>query len=193
MRTFYIGVLTFAMAVGLGADNQLRDMAMTLDGPVEIPGYFTWDEGIGRAVIINDVLSAGNYMLRVAESSADRAIIRVTDLDGARVYATLMAVPELERRVPIPFEVTFFEADGRFPSLHAWHRGGRLGWAFVYPKEQAREIARKTGLYVIAAEDAASGPWIAQAERIKGLLAEPLVMIYPDGTELPLPEHGGNR
>ena len=191
MSILRIAIVAIVMTVGLQAGDQLMDMAITFQEPVEIPGFLTWDEGVGRPAIINDVLSTGSYVFRIVDTSADRAIVRVTGLDGTRIYATLMAVPELERKVHSPFEFSFFEAEGRFPALHAWHRGGRLGWAFVYPKEQAHDIARKTGVYVIAAEDAASGPWLMQPERIRGLLAEPLVVIYPDGTELPLPERGG--
>jgi hypothetical protein len=128
-----------ALLLGLGllggmipraiADESDQKTIFTFSGPVEIPGQ---------------VLEAGTYVFKLADSQSDRDIVQVFNKDQTRLYGTFLAIPD-ERLRPAgkPF-ITFEEAAGGSPeAVKAWfYPGDNSGHEFVYPKTRAVALAK---------------------------------------------------
>jgi hypothetical protein len=185
-----VGIIVMVSAPYAGADD-LGRIEITFNEPTEIPSYYGFDDNLGRQTLMYSVLPSGKYLFAIVDPTrltvaSGRVIIRVMSADGKRQIATLMALPTYPAKVH-DAEFTFYEMGvGTRRALHEWIRAdGKHGFAFVYPMEQAIEIARKSRDTVLAAEFAAYGPWVASAERMKGLLEQPLTLVGPDGMEMP--------
>jgi hypothetical protein len=183
------GILVMVSALYARADDISR-IEITFNQPTEIPSYYGFDDNLGRQALMYSVLPSGKYLFEIVDLTplniaSGRVIIRVMSADGKRPIATLMALPTYPVNVH-DAEFTFYEMgvdNGR--ALHEWITpDGKYGLAFVYPMEQAIEIAKNSHDTVLTAEFGASGPWLASAERIEGLLEQPLTVIGPDGLEI---------
>jgi hypothetical protein len=119
---------TCVAVVALFAVPEDRRTFFTFSGPVTVPGV---------------TLAPGKYLFRVADTNA-RNVIQVLSADGKRPYAMFFAVPA-ERPMPAEKpEVNFMEttAGTPMPIKTWWYPGERTGYEFVYPKEQARLLAK---------------------------------------------------
>ena len=126
-------VLGLMMAVGFffeltaHADEWNQLTKITFSAPVQIPGQ---------------VLPAGTYtFLRSNDNDLD--LIQVFNADRTHLLATIQTVPT-EARGPVDdLTVTLAERQSGAPLLVKWFYPGRTtGHEFVYPKEQAHEIAQ---------------------------------------------------
>ncbi len=89
-----LGVLG-GMASRATADEWDQKTIFTFSGPVEVPGQ---------------VLKAGTYVFKLADSSPERSIVQVFSKDETHLYATFVAIPDVRlqpRGNPI---ITFDEA-----------------------------------------------------------------------------------
>ena len=133
MRKFTLAcaaVLAMApMAMAQGLPNQ--DTYFTFSQAVELPGK---------------TLPAGTYLFVLADTS-DRHIVRVMSKDRKQLETTLMAIPSysLDRPSDKP-QVRFMEtAAGGPQAIKSWFYPGRtVGHEFIYPREQALRLARRT-------------------------------------------------
>jgi hypothetical protein len=66
------------------ADESDQKTVVTFSGPVEIPGQ---------------VLPAGTYIFKLADSSSDRNVVQVFNEDGTHLYGTFLAIPP-QRQYP---------------------------------------------------------------------------------------------
>jgi LPXTG-motif cell wall-anchored protein len=137
----------------------------TFDGPVAVPGV---------------TLPAGKYIFRIAETSGS-TVVQVLSGDGSKHYKLLLAVRAQRTDVPNDPEIRFMETAAGMPTAIKtwWYPGERTGWEFVYPKEQARLLARGTGQPILATETTqpeARAPEVAR--------------ITPAGEEVPRIEEG---
>jgi hypothetical protein len=110
----------------------------TFTGPVAIPGV---------------TLPAGEYLFRLVDAT-QRNVVQVLSADGQKSYAIFFAF-RAERLDPAPEpEVRFLEtAEGMPAAVQTWwYPGERTGYEFVYPREQARLLARGTGQRVLTTE-----------------------------------------
>jgi hypothetical protein len=111
------------------ADDWDQKTTFTFSGPVEIPGQ---------------VLSAGTYVFKLANSSSDRNIVQVFNRDENHLYGTFLAIPDYRLKPADKPIVTFEERSAGSPeAVKAWfYPGENYGHDFVYPKPKAVELAK---------------------------------------------------
>jgi len=115
---------------------------VTLSGPVEIPGVHV--KGYS-------VLPAGTYVFKLVNSTVDRHIVQIMDANESKVFATIMAIPNMRIKRTDNTVITFRERpNGEPPALRAWfYPGAAWGDEFVYSKSKAKEIAMATSTPVL--------------------------------------------
>ena len=128
-----------ALLVGLGllggmvsratADESDQKTSFTFSGPVEIPGQ---------------LLQAGTYVFKLADSGADRDIVQVFNKDETHLYGTFLAVADQRLRPAGKPIITFEEAPAGSPeAVKAWfYPGDTFGHEFVYPRTRAVALAK---------------------------------------------------
>jgi hypothetical protein len=111
------------------ADDWDQKTIFTFSGPVEIPGQ---------------VLPAGTYVFKLANSSSDRNIVQVFNRDQNHLYGTFLAVPDYRLRPADRPIITFDERPAGSPeAVKAWfYPGENYGHDFVYPKPKAVALAK---------------------------------------------------
>lgn len=108
---------------------------MTFSAAVELPGMR---------------LEPGTYVFRLADT-ASRNVIQVLSQDEMQVLGQWLYVPAERREVTGDTVVTFREASAdTTPAIQFWfYPGEKIGKEFMYPKDQAERIARRTGVSVL--------------------------------------------
>jgi hypothetical protein len=142
-----ISLNTFRRACGLGVAAVLI-AAVANAQPADKRTFFTFSRPITLPGV---TLPAGKYIFRLADDESSRKVIQVVSSDGTKPYAMLLTIPE-ERRDPAKdAEVAFLETASRTPSAVKawWYPGDRTGYEFIYPRSQARELAKTTGAPVL--------------------------------------------
>lgn len=132
-----LGVLTLnVMAQDFNANERTF---LTFSSAVELPGA---------------TLQPGTYLFKLADSPSNRHIVQVFSQDEKQVHATILAVPAERLEVSGETVVTFRETgEGATPAVQYWYYpGDRIGHEFVYPKDQAMRIAKRTGQNVLSME-----------------------------------------
>jgi hypothetical protein len=111
------------------ADDWDQKTIFTFSGPVEIPGQ---------------VLSAGTYVFKLADSSSNRSIVQVFSNDERHLYGTFLSIPDQRLRPAGKPIITFDErAAGSPEAVRAWfYPGDEIGHQFVYPKDRAVLLAK---------------------------------------------------
>ena len=111
------------------ADEWNQKTIFTFSGPVEIPGQ---------------VLSAGTYVFKLADSSSDRNIVQVFSKNEKHLYGTFLAIPDERLRPAGKPIITFDETPAGSPeAVRAWfYPGENYGHQFVYPKPRAVALAK---------------------------------------------------
>jgi hypothetical protein len=135
--TALVAVLTMNAAAQDSNSNERT--YLTFSAPVELPGV---------------TLQAGTYLFRLADSQSNRHIVQVFNQDEKQILATILAVPAERLEVTGENVVTFREsAEGAMPAVQYWYYpGDRIGHEFVYPKDQAAKIAKRTGQNVLSTD-----------------------------------------
>jgi hypothetical protein len=110
----------------------------TFSQPVTIPGH---------------TLPAGTYEFMVADTS-DRHVIQVFQPGGTKILATVFAIPSLRSDRPSKAEVRFLEVAANMPQAMQtwWYVGETTGHEFIYPREQAKILAKTNPQGVLAGE-----------------------------------------
>jgi hypothetical protein len=118
-----------AMAPRALADESDQKTIFTFSGPVEIPGQ---------------VLSAGTYVFKLADSSSNRNIVQVFSKNEKHLYGTFLAIPDARLQPAGKPIITFDETPAGSPeAVRAWfYPGDTYGHQFVYPKPKAVALAK---------------------------------------------------
>ena len=118
-----------AMVHQAAADEWDQRTIFTFSGPVAIPGQ---------------VLAAGTYVFKLADSLPDRNIVQVFSKDQKNLYGTFLSIPDQRLRPAGKPIITFDErAAGSPEAVRAWfYPGDNFGHQFVYPKDQALSLAK---------------------------------------------------
>lgn len=105
------------------ADTWDKKTIVTFGDAVEIPGQ---------------VLPAGTYMFKLANSLSDRHIVQIWNEDGNQLLATILAVPDYRLDSPDKPIFEFDERPGDSPmALRSWFfPGDNTGQEFVYHRPQ---------------------------------------------------------
>ncbi|MGH8185866.1 MAG: hypothetical protein ACREUC_04835 [Steroidobacteraceae bacterium] len=132
-----LGVLTLNVAAQDFNANERT--YLTFSSTVELPGV---------------TLQPGTYLFKLADSQSNRHIVQVLSQDEKQIHATILAVPAERLEVTGENVVTFREtAENITPAVQYWYYpGDRIGHEFVYPKDQAIQIAQRTGVNVLSTE-----------------------------------------
>src|SRR5271170_8107643 len=77
MVVLALSLLGATLAPGARADEWNKKTVMTFSQPVEIPGQ---------------VLPAGTYMFKLANSQSDRHIVQIFNASGSHIIATVLAI-----------------------------------------------------------------------------------------------------
>jgi hypothetical protein len=111
------------------ADESDQKTIFTFSGPVEVPGQ---------------VLQAGTYVFKLADSQSDRDIVQVFNKGETHLYGTFLAIPDQGLRPAGKLIITFEEAPAGSPeAIKAWvYPGDDYGHEFVYPKSKAVGLAK---------------------------------------------------
>ena len=140
-KTYFIIGLIIALAaffeVTAHADELNQTTILTFSQPIQIPGQ---------------ILSAGTYVFRLADSDSDRNIVQIFSSDQTHLYATFLAIPTERQTSTDDTSMTFAEKGAGNPeALLNWFYPGRLtGHALVYSREQEKELAQDRQRIVVA-------------------------------------------
>ena len=111
-----------------------KRVIFNFSGPVSLPGV---------------TLPAGSYLFRVP--TPNRNIIQVLSADGTKTYGTFFAIAAHRSAIPEKPELRFMETRTTMP--HAirtwWYPADSTGFEFIYPKRQARLLAKGAGESVL--------------------------------------------
>ena len=120
------GVLATAV---LNADSYDKRTVFTFNRPISVPGV---------------TLPAGKYMFRLVDTETSRKVVQVLDEHGKKPYAMLHTIPDIRRDESGTPEVRFMEtAKGQPTAVKTWwYPNERIGYEFIYPKDQARRLAQ---------------------------------------------------
>jgi hypothetical protein len=162
------------------ADESDQKTTFTFSGPVEIPGQ---------------VLQAGTYVFKLADSESDRDIVQVFNKDENHLYGTFLAIPDQHLRPAGKPIITFDETPAGSPeAVKAWfYPGDDYGHEFVYPKSSAVRLAKANNTPVpsMPAELAANTTKTAATVKEPHVVAmrqAPLKAQKPTGEEVEISE-----
>jgi hypothetical protein len=162
------------------ADDWDQRTIFTFSGPVEIPGQ---------------VLPAGTYVFKLADSSSDRNIVQVYGKDEKHLYGTFLAIPDARLQPAGKPIITFDETPAGSPeAVRAWfYPGENYGHHFVYPKSKAVALAKANNTPVpsMPAEFAANTTTPAasvKAPQVVAMSQAPLKAQKPNEEEVEIAE-----
>jgi hypothetical protein len=124
IKTFQLCICAAVLCTFLGAsanaDAWDKKTVVTFSDSVEIPGQ---------------VLPAGTYVFKLANSISDRHIVQIWTGDETQLLATLMTVPDYRLDPPDKTIFEFDERPGDSPmAIHSWfYPGDNMGQQFLYP------------------------------------------------------------
>lgn len=124
-----LGLGVLALMPGAKADEWTQRTIVTFSEPVEIPGQ---------------ILPAGTYVFKLANSSSNRNIVQIFNQDENRLFATILAIPDYRLRASNKPIIRFEERTAGSPqAIKGWfYPHKNYGHEFVYPKSEALALAR---------------------------------------------------
>jgi len=176
----FVGLGALAVLPGARADEWNQKTVFTFSGPVEIPGQ---------------ILPAGTYVFKLANSHGNRHIVQVFNQDENHVFGTFLAIPDYHLRPSSKPIIKFHErAAGSPDAVRAWFYPGRTyGHEFVYPKSKAIELAKANNTPVPSmptelTEDMTKPDVAMDGPEVVAMDEAPLKAEEPGGEEVELAE-----
>jgi hypothetical protein len=123
-----IAVFVCLVAAPVSAQPFDKRTLFTFSGPVSLPGV---------------TLPAGQYLFRLANPTSSSKAVQVLNPEGNKTYGLFFTILA-ERPEPASSpEVRFMETASGTPAAIRtwWYPGERMGYEFIFPKEQARRFA----------------------------------------------------
>ena len=119
-------LLGATLAPGARADQWDKKTIVTFNDAVEIPGQ---------------VLPAGTYVFRLADSISNRHIVQIWNADEDQILATIMTIPNTRFETPDDSLFEFDERPGDSPqALKVWfYPGNNTGEEFIYSRYSYRQ------------------------------------------------------
>ena len=134
-----LGVFLLAGLMAIQAQAQAfnKRTTVTFNEPVEVPGQ---------------VLPAGTYIFTIVNSYGMRNIVQIWNADKTQLITTILAIPNYRLEPTEETVMKFRERPANQPqALKAWfYPGHGYGIEFVYPKQEAIQIAEVTNEVVPA-------------------------------------------
>ena len=115
----------------------------TFSAPIALPGV---------------TLPAGRYIFHIVDTTSTRKVIQVMSDDGKKPLAMANTIPDQRRDAPKDATVAFYETPAGAPAAVKtwWYPGETIGYQFIYPRAQARQIAHNTGKAVLTTKTESS-------------------------------------
>jgi hypothetical protein len=160
-----LSLFGFIFPAAVRADEHDKKTVLTFSQPVEIPGQ---------------VLPAGTYTFKLADTMSDRHIVQIFNADESQIIATVMAISDYRLTTTDQTVIKFSEVPAGSPeAIRAWfYPGNTIGQEFVYPKTRATQLAKAAKAVVPAlAID------VADANALK---TARIVAITPEEKEMPV-------
>jgi len=188
MKTAPSKVILFAASFALLAGFTPRALAdewnqktiFTFSGPVQIPGQ---------------VLPAGTYVFKLADSTSNRDIVQVFSQNERHLYGTFLAIPDERLRPAGKPIITFDETPAGSPeAVRAWfYPGENYGHQFVYPKDEAVSLAKSNNtpvpsMPVELTVNTTKRTSAMNAPQVTAMKQAPLKAQSPNGEELEIAE-----
>jgi hypothetical protein len=150
-----LGVLTLSMAGRAEAQPADYRTYFTFSAPVTLPGM---------------TLPAGKYIFRLADPDSSRKVINVLSGDGKRSLAMLHTIPNQATKAPKDAEIRFMETSERVPPPVKtwWYAGNAIGYEFIYPRQQALQLAKSTSEPVLTTTQETSDLAKGDLSRVTG-------------------------
>jgi hypothetical protein len=128
------GLALFASAVQ--AQPEDKRTYFTFSGPIALPGV---------------TLPAGRYLFHIVDTTSSRKVIQVQSEDQKRSFAMANTISDQRRDPPKDATVAFYESARGTPAAVKswWYPGETIGYQFIYPRGQAKQIAKSTGQPVL--------------------------------------------
>ena len=134
-------IALIACAAAASADQWNDRTTIKIDQPMMVPGA---------------TLAPGTYTFRLADSKASRHLVQIWNEDETKLIAATNAVParRMEVKGDVVLKLNPTHAGAPAPAaIKAWfYPGSRYGHEFVYPDEQARDIAERTKTLVLSTD-----------------------------------------
>lgn len=167
LRPFLTATALTGLISGFGAiaHAQTDDYRtyFTFSAPVTLPGV---------------TLPAGRYLFRLADPTTGRKVISVLSADG-RPLAMLHTIPNQLTRAPQNAEVRFMETPANMPPAIKtwWYPGKSIGYEFIYPMQQALQLAKVTPEPVLTTRTETTDFERAELARISAAGAVPVTVL----------------
>jgi hypothetical protein len=160
IATACVAAVLLALAASVGAQdfNTMEKTYLTFSNSVELPGM---------------TLPAGTYTFRLADTPG-RNVVQVLSQDEMEVKGQFLFVPAERPDVTGETVVTFRETrEGATPAVQFWYYPGeKIGKEFIYPKDQAMQIAGRTGQQVRTEEGLVSADGTVRSTDAQGQVTE---------------------
>jgi hypothetical protein len=150
-----LAVLTLSMSGRAEAQPADYRTYFTFSAPVTLPGV---------------TLPAGKYVFRLADADSSRKVINVLSADGKRSLAMLHTIPNQVMKAPKDAEIRFMETSARVPPPIKtwWYAGKAIGYEFIYPRQQALQLAKITSEPVLTTSHETTDLASADLSRVSG-------------------------
>ena len=114
-------LLGATLAPGARADQWDKKTIVTFNDAVEVPGQ---------------VLPAGTYVFRLADSISNRHIVQIWNADEDQILATILTIPNTRLEAPDDSKFELEERPGNSPmALKVWfYPGNNTGEEFIYSR-----------------------------------------------------------
>jgi hypothetical protein len=158
-----LSLLGLVSASSARADEWNKKTVLTFSQPFEIPGK---------------VLPAGTYTFELADTMADRHIVRIFNADRSEVLATVMTIPNTRLTPTSETVIKFKEMPAGSPeAIRAWfYPGNTIGQEFVYPRQRATQLAKVANESVPATA--------VEVADIDALRTAPIIAVSPEENDV---------
>ena len=135
--TLCVALLGTLLIPKAAASEWDKKTVVTFNQPVEVPGK---------------ALPAGTYVFKLLDSPSNRNIVQIWDKDEKHLIGTYLAVPDYRMKPADKPVINFEERASNAPeAIKAWfYPGDEYGQQFVYPHDQAVNIAKRTNQNVLS-------------------------------------------
>lgn len=137
----------FRTILGLGLSATLFASAVQAQ-PADKRTYFTFS---GPIALPGVTLPAGRYLFRIVDTTTSRKVIQVLDENQTKPFTMANTIPDQRRDPAKDATVVFYESPRGTPAAVKswWYPGESIGYQFIYPRSQAKQIAKSTGQPVL--------------------------------------------
>ena len=153
----FLTLAVLTLSIGGRAEAQPADNRtyFTFSAPVTLPGM---------------TLPAGKYIFRLADPDSSRKVINVLSADGKRSLAMLHTIPNQAAKPPKDAEIRFMETSAQVPPPVKtwWYAGKSIGYEFIYPRQQALQLAKSTSEPVLTTAKETTDVANADLSRVNG-------------------------